>query len=403
MKTIAIVGASLAGLHAARALRARGHAGRLIVIGEEPWRPYDRPPLSKQFLTQGWTPEQLALEDDKAPLDVEWRLGCRATALDLARRRLTLADGEQVAFDGLVIATGAAPRRLPLNELAGTHVVRTLDDATALAAALERQPTHVVIVGAGFIGLEVAASCRERGLAVTLVESAPVPLGRLLGDAMGEAVTALHTARGVALRRGVSVTGHEADAQGRVRAVRLSDGSRLETDLVVVAIGVTPDVDWLQGSGLTLDDGVLCDETCLAAPGVVAAGDVARWPNRRTGETRRVEHWDNAVRQGKHAAARLLDADGSATAPFELLPWFWSDQYDRKIQLYGSALTHDEVRVVEGSAEDGRFIALYRRGTALGAVLCVNMARALPAYRALLERRASFDDALLAGAQRVAA
>ncbi len=394
MKTIAIVGASLAGLHAARTLRARGHEGRLIVIGEEPWRPYDRPPLSKQFLTQGWTPQQLALEDDKTPLDVEWRLGRRATALDLAQRRLTLEDGDAVAFDGLVIATGAAARRLPLNELRGTHVVRTLDDATALAEALARRPSHVVIVGAGFIGLEVAASCRERGLAVTLVESAPVPLGRILGNAMGEAITALHTARGVALRRGVSVTGHEADAEGHVRAVVLSDGCRLETDLVVVAIGVTPDVAWLQGSGLTLDDGVVCDETCLAAPGVVAAGDVARWPNRRTGETRRVEHWDNAVRQGKHAAARLLDADGSATAPFELLPWFWSDQYDRKIQLYGSALTHDEVRVVEGSTEDDRFIALYRQGDALSAVLCVNMARALPAYRALLERRAHFEEAL---------
>lgn len=400
MKTIAIVGASLAGLHAARALRARGHEGRLIVIGEEPWRPYDRPPLSKQFLTKGWTAQQLALEDEQAPLDVEWRLGRRATALDLAQRRLTLDDGDAVAFDGLVIATGAAARRLPLNELRGTHVVRTLADATALAEALARRPSHVVIIGAGFIGLEVAASCRERGLVVTLVESAPVPLGRILGHTMGEAITALHTARGVALRRGVSVSGHEADDEGRVRAVVLSDGSRLETDLVVVAIGVTPDVAWLQGSGLTLDDGVVCDETCLAAPGVVAAGDVARWPNRRTGETRRVEHWDNAVRQGKHAAARLLNAEN--TGAFELLPWFWSDQYDRKIQLYGSALTHDEVRVVEGSTEDGRFIALYRQGAALSAVLCVNMARALPAYRALLERRAPFEEALAHAPRAVA-
>ena len=402
MNTIAIVGASLAGLHAARTLRARGHTGRLIVVGEEAWRPYDRPPLSKQFLTQGWTPQQLALEDEKAPLDAEWRLDRRAMGLDLAQRRLTLSDGEQIGFDGLVIATGAAARRLPLNELGGTHVVRTLDDAKALAAALDQAPSHVVIVGAGFIGLEVAASCRARGLAVTLVESAPVPLGRILGEAMGETITALHTARGVQVRRGAAVSHHEADAQGRIRAVVLSDGSRLETDLVVVAIGVAPDVAWLQGSGLTLEDGVLCDETCLAAPGVVAAGDVARWPNRRTGETRRVEHWDNAVRQGKHAATRLLDADGSATGAFELLPWFWSDQYDRKIQLYGSALTHDEVSVVEGSTEEGRFIALYRQGPLLSAVLCVNMARALPAYRALLERRAPFAEALAHAPRAVA-
>ncbi|MCW5653216.1 FAD-dependent oxidoreductase [Hydrogenophaga sp.] len=402
MRTIAVVGASLAGLHAARTLRAEGFEGQLVMVGEECARPYDRPPLSKQFLSKGWTAEQVALEDAQAPLQAEWRLGCRATGLDLGRRELALDSGERLGFDGLVIATGTAVRRLPLNAVPGTHVVRTLEDATALAAALDAQPERVAVVGGGFIGLEVAASCRERGLAVTLIEPAAVPLGRVLGAAMGGAITALHTARGVDCRTGVSVLGHEVDARGRISALRLSDGSRVAASVVVVAIGVVPATDWLEGSGLRLDDGVLCDETCLAAPGVVAAGDVARWHNRRTGETRRVEHWDNAVRQGRHAARRLLDADGSRTAPFEVLPWFWSDQYDRKIQLYGSALAHDEVRVVQGSAEDGRFMALYRRGDRLCAVLCVNMARALPPLRSLLETGCAFDDAV-ASARAVAA
>ncbi|WP_288251770.1 FAD-dependent oxidoreductase [uncultured Hydrogenophaga sp.] len=399
MRSIAIAGASLAGLHAARALRAEGHTGRLVLIGAEAARPYDRPPLSKHFLLEHGAPEEAPwLEENPQVLDVEWRLGRCARALDLARREIHLDGGESIAFDGLVIATGASPRRLPMNDAAGVHVLRGLEDARALRADLAARPARVAIVGAGFIGLEVAASCRRLGLDVTLIEPAPVPLARLLGEPMGRVITELHRQQGVDLRTGVSVAAHEIDAHGRLSALQLSDGSRVPATVAVVAIGVSPDTQWLRGSGLEVADGVLCDETCLAADGVVAAGDVARWPNVRTGETRRVEHWDNAIRQARYAARRLLLGAQRPEAPYAPLPWFWSDQYDRKLQLYGSAIAHDECRVVEGSAAQGQLIALYRRGDALSAVLCINKARSLPRYRALLERGAPFEEALAASA-----
>jgi 3-phenylpropionate/trans-cinnamate dioxygenase ferredoxin reductase subunit len=403
-RRIVVVGASLAGLRAAEELRHQGFEGTITVVGDEIREPYDRPPLSKQVLAGEWPPERTALTvmhpDGLAGLDLEWRLGVRATRLDLTSRRVLLAGEGDVPFDGLVVATGAAPRELPGTEtLAGVHTLRTLDDSLAVRAALDAGVRCVVVVGAGFIGAEVAATCRNAGCDVTILEALPVPLGRALGDEMGAVMGELHRDHGVDLRVGVGVAGFEGG--DRVTHVRLADDTLIDADLVVVGIGVTPNTGWLEGSGLALDDGLVCDATTRAAPGVVAAGDVARWPSHRFGELMRVEHWDNAIAMGEHAAGRLLADlagdpadDPASTAPYDPVPWFWSDQYDRKIQLAGRSAGADEVRVVDGSTEERRFVALYRRGDRLVGVLAMNRPRPLVAYRGLIERGASWDEAL---------
>lgn len=404
--TVVVVGASLAGLRAAEALRGAGFDGRVLVVGDEPHRPYDRPPLSKQVLAGEWPVERteltVAADGGLDALDLDWRLGVRATGLDVGARRVVLDGGERLAYDGLVVATGAAPRSLPgTGDLAGVHVLRTLDDCLALRADLDGGAHRVVVVGAGFIGSEVAATCRQRGCDVTILEALPVPLGRALGDEMGTVMGDLHRDHGVALRLGVGVAGFEGGE--RVERVRLADGSAVPADVVVVGIGVAPNTGWLAGSGLALDDGVVCDATTRVAPGVVAAGDVARWPSHRFGELMRVEHWDNAITMGAHAARRLLAdlAGGGATggagpevAAYDPVPWFWSDQYDRKIQLAGRSSGADEVRVVDGSPAERRLVALYRRGDRLAGVLSMNRPRLLVTYRALVERAASWDEAL---------
>lgn len=395
-RSITIVGASLAGLRAAESLRRQEFDGPITLIGDEPHAPYDRPPLSKQFLAGEWTDDRLALTKPEklAELDFEFRLGTRATAFDLASRRLTLDDGDALEVDGLLIATGARCRTLPGTEgMEGVFVLRGLDDSLAIRAAFDRNPSRVVVVGAGFIGAEVAATARERGLDVTLIEALPQPLGRVLGDEMGAVCADVHREHGVDLRVGVGVDAIEGD--GKVERVRLSDGSVVEADVVVVGIGVIPNTEWLEGSGLEIDNGVVCDATCLAAPGVTAAGDVARWPNHRFDEVMRVEHWDNAVEQGGHAARRLLQTDEEAE-PFTPVPWFWSDQYDRKIQLAGRIRPDDEMKIVTGSVEERRFAALYGREGRLVGVLGFNRPRHVMQYKTLIQDGSSFADALAA-------
>ena len=324
-----------------------------MLIGDELHAPYDRPPLSKQFLAGDWGEDRLALTqpDKLGDLDLDLRLGVRAASFDLASRRLGVValddqSGEELVVDGLLIATGARCRTLGgSEELDGVFVLRSLDDSLAIRAAFDAGPARVVIVGAGFIGAEVAATARTQGLEVTMIESLPQPLSRVLGDEMGAVCAELHREHGVDLRTGVGVEAIEGD--GRVERVRLSDGNVIETDVVVVGIGVIPNTEWLEGSGLRIDNGVVCDATCLAAPGVTAAGDVARWPNQRFGEVMRVEHWDNAVAQGAHAARRLLVGDDEAE-PFMPVPWFWSDQYDRKIQMAGRIGLDDEMHHCHG-------------------------------------------------------
>lgn len=391
---IVIVGASLAGLRAAEELRTQGHAGPVTIVGDEPHRPYDRPPLSKQVLAGTKPPESTALAvagGSLDALDLDWRLGESATGLDLADRTVLLGGGERLAYDGLVIATGASPKRLPgTDHLDGVHTLRTLDDCEAIRAALVASPRRVAVVGAGFIGAEVAATCRGLGIEVSLIEALPVPLERGLGPAMGAVVADLHRDHGVDVRLGVGVVLIEGG--DRVERVRLTDGTVLDVDLVVIGIGVGPNTGWLEGSGLTIDNGVVCDATCLAAPRVVAAGDVARWPNRRFGEVMRVEHWDNAIAMGTHAAHTLLA--GPAAVPYEPVPWFWSDQYDRKIQLAGRAGPDDTVEVVSGSVEERRFVALYGRDGKVVGVLGMSQPARVMKLRSLVEDGASWDDAL---------
>ena len=415
MKSVTIVGASLAGMRAAESLRREGFDGTVTVVGDETDAPYDRPPLSKQVLAGEWEPERIALYDTDAldDLRLTWRLATRAVGFDAASRTVTLEGGERLTADGVVIATGARTRTLPgTGDLAGVYTLRTLADSLAIRAEFEATPGRVVVVGAGFIGAEVAATARGRGLDVTMVEMAATPLERVLGAEMGGVCADVHRDHGVDLRLGVGVesvvgspearggadpvTGDRAEASAarpaRVRQVVLTDGSRLDADVVVVGVGVIPNTEWLEGSGLEIDNGVVCDDTCLAAPGVVAAGDVARWPNRLFGQSMRVEHWDNAIDQGMAAARRLLAGDDAE--PFAPVPWFWSDQYDRKIQLAGRSGSDDEVVIVTGSLEERRFAAIYGRAGRIVAVLGFNRPRHVMQYRRLIARSASWDEAL---------
>src|SRR3989441_5361360 len=287
---IVVVGASLAGLRAAETLRDRGFDGELTLIGEEPHRPYDRPPLSKQVLQGTWEPEQTLFRRKGGydALALDMRLGVRATSVDLRARRVTLTDGTFADYDRLIIATGARVRTLSgIAPRAGLLVLRSLDDAITLRRELMNAP-RVAIVGAGVIGLEVAASCRARGLHVTVIESLPVPLSPVLGPAIFEMGAAMHRHHRVDPR--TRVAGTDVFGESRVAGVALSDGSRIDADVVVVGIGVTPNTEWLEGSGLTLDNGIVCNGSGAAAPQVYAAGDVARGANRWHGDSPRNDH-----------------------------------------------------------------------------------------------------------------
>jgi NADPH-dependent 2,4-dienoyl-CoA reductase/sulfur reductase-like enzyme len=393
---IVVVGASLAGLRAVEELRRRGYDGSLAVVGAEGHLPYDRPPLSKAFLAGTLDAADLALR--RQPYDelgLELHLGVRATGLDPELRRITTDAGDSIAYDGLVIATGAVPRRLPNQpDLAGMHVLRTVEDAQRLRAELDASP-RVTIIGAGFIGAEVAATCRTRGLAVTVLEALPSPMVRGLGPALGGVLAGLHRDHGVDLRLGVGVAGFEGTQ--RVERVRLEDGSSVEADVVVVGVGVVPATDWLAESGLTIDNGVVCDATLRAAPGVVAAGDIARWPSPVLGGANvRLEHWTNAAEQGAAAAARLLASDDEAR-PFAPIPYVWSDQYDVKIQVVGHVSGDDDVEVVSGSFDERRFVAAFGRDDRLTGAVAFNRPRLLMQLRQLIVEGATMADALAIG------
>ena len=384
---ILIVGASLAGLRAAESLRAAGHEGSITVVGDERHRPYDRPPLSKQVLTGKVEPEATALPVDEA-LDLEFVLGTTAVGLDTDRRRVLLAGGSDLAYDGLVIATGATPRVLPAAPpQPGVHYLRTLDDSVALRDDL-RAAGPVVVIGAGFIGLEVACSAASLGHPVVVVEALPVPLERALGPDLGRAVMEWHLAKGLDLRAGQAfetVTGGD-----RPEAVILKDGTRLPAEVVVVGIGVAPATAWLEGSGVDLADGVLCDERLRVLrggrplPDVVAAGDVARWAHPGYGERIRVEHWTNATEAGEAAGRTLLLGDGAE--PYSPTPYFWSDQHGTKLQFVGRASAGDETVVLEGSWDDDRLLVAYgRHGRLVGALGLRRPARIMALQRMIAE------------------
>jgi 3-phenylpropionate/trans-cinnamate dioxygenase ferredoxin reductase subunit len=392
VRSVAIVGTSLAGLRAAETLRRDGYSDRIIAISAEPHLPYDRPPLSKELLRGEWEPDQILLRKQGVDdLELEWRLDARAVNLDVAAREVELHDGERVAFDGLVIATGSTPRRMPNQpNLAGVLTLRTLDDALALRELLGARP-KVVVIGAGFIGAEVAATCRMRGLDVTMLEMLPQPMVRGLGPEIGAAIAGVHRDHGVDLRLGVAVDGIDGDGEGQVVGVRLGDGSHVDADVVVVGVGVVPETSWLESSGLTLDNGVVCDASCCAAPNIVVAGDVARWPNLLFGGTMmRLEHWTNATEQGVHAARRLL-GDESAFAP---VPFVWSDQYDRKIQSVGLVSPDADVHIAHGTLEERQFVALFGKDSRIVGALGFNRPRNVMQYRRMIAEHGSWDDAL---------
>jgi NADPH-dependent 2,4-dienoyl-CoA reductase/sulfur reductase-like enzyme len=395
LQRVVVVGASLAGLRACESLRTEGFDGEIVLVGAEEHVPYDRPPLSKKVLAGEWEPDRIALRkpDGLADLGLDLRLGTRATALDVGTRRVELDDGTTLAFDGLIIATGSEVRRLPGQpELAGVHTLRSLDESLALRAELAEGHARVIVIGAGFIGAEVAATARGLGCEVTIVEALDAPLVRGLGREMGMACASLHQDHGVELRLATGVA--EIVGETRVERVSLTDGTELPADVVVVGIGVAPATGWLAGSGLVLRDGVVCDATLAAGPpGVFAAGDCARWPHPLFGEELRIEHWTNAAEQGARAAKNLLVAAGGGTGqPYDEVPFFWSDQYGSRIQFLGRG--DGDVRVVAGRVEERKFVAAYSQDGILRGALGLNSPRALMSLRRLVAERAPMADVL---------
>jgi NADPH-dependent 2,4-dienoyl-CoA reductase/sulfur reductase-like enzyme len=417
---VVVVGASLAGLRTVESLRSSGFAGPITLLSDELVAPYDRPPLSKQFLAGTWDRDRITLRtnEELSALNVDLRLGIQATGVDVARRLVHgVAPGvpgidpamAQVAqsfpYDALVIASGVRARSLPAGlvdaglQKPSVHTIRTRADSETLQAFLT-EGVKVVVVGAGFIGAEVAATASAKGATVTIIEALPIPLSRALGDEMGAACGSLHARHGVTLRCGIEVI---AITNG---CVFLADGSTLAADVVVAGIGTIPNTEWLADSGMDITNGVRVDEYCRVLstagsvlPGVYAVGDIAvfplAWPlGPDTSEPllARIEHWTNAAEMAAHLAEVLM---GEAN-PYAPVPYFWSDQYSHKIQFLGRAHPCDEVRIVAGSVDEGAWLALYRSGDRLTAALGVSKVRALAPYRALLARGCSWDEALAA-------
>lgn len=352
---VLVVGASTAGLGVVEGLRRRGFRGSIQLVGAEDELPYDRPPLSKKVLSGEWPPERALLRDDDRldDLCLHLVLGRRAVGLDVEAHQVELADGWRVGYRTLVAATGLVPRRLPFGRgLTGVHTVRTLHDSAVLRADL-LAAREVVVVGAGVLGCEIAATARGMDLDVTVVDPLPVPMQLRLGRELGGHVAALHEAEGVRMRTGTPVSGL-LGAHGRVTGVRLGGGEVVPADVVVVAIGSTPATDWLAGSGVVLDDGVVCDSRCRAAPDVYAVGDVARWRHDVLGADVRLENRANAVGQARFVAGDISGAD----RPYTPVPYFWTEQYDSRIQVHGRVPPDADIRVLDGSPGSGRFTAL---------------------------------------------
>lgn len=403
VERLVVVGGSLAGLRAVEAARKAGFGGVITLIGAERHLPYDRPPLSKEFLdvtapgAEALIPYFRSSDVFADELNVELVLGAPATGLDVERKVVLIGDRE-VGYDALVIATGSQLRTLPGTEnLEGVRGLRTLDDSLAIRRALDAG-ARTVVIGAGFIGSEVASSAKKRGVHVTVVEAQPTPLVRATGTKMGAAIASLHERNGTTLLCGTGVK--SVEGEDRVERVVLSDGTVLEADLVVVGIGVSPYTDWLENSGLTLDNGIVCDETLwTGVPGVYAAGDVANWLNPMFEVRQRMENWTAAAEQGAAAARNALDPENAK--PYGTVPYFWSDWYGSRIQFVG-APEADEVLVVDGDVEDDRWTALYRRGERLVGALTLNGQAVIMKYRRMIGQKNSWDEALAFAEKRKA-
>lgn len=381
MDRVVIVGASVAGLTAAETLREEGFAGELVLVDGERHPGYDRPPLSKHVLSGRVPPSEILLRPPEFHLlhRVDHRVGTQAAALNLDRRFVTLDTGEQIGFDALLIATGLRARPVPGQPAwRGVHTLRTLDDALQLRADL-LAASRVVVVGAGFLGSEVAATARELGLHVTMIDALERPMLRQFGREVAAAVMSTHAGRGVEIRAGRTVRAfHERD--GRVTGVTLDDGEALAADVVVIAIGALPNTEWLAGSGLVVDDGVVCDEYCRATEGVYAAGDVARWFHPGLGASLRIEHRMHATEQGIAAARNML----GARVPFAPLPYFWTDFYDVKVQVFGRIDANDSMSIVSGQIGARSFTAAYHSADVITAVLGWNAPREMRRLAALV-------------------
>lgn len=397
-RRIAVVGAGLAGFRAVEALRRGGHDGWLGLFGDEDELPYDRPALSKEVLTDldGPISTQFRGAERLEQQGVEVHVGTGATHLDLASSTIE-AGGSSFGFDGLLIATGAAARTLPrIAGFARVHTLRTRRDALAVRSELERARS-LVVVGAGFIGAEVAASARSRGLEVTIVEMERAPLARVLGPQLGSATNRLHEEHGTKLRFGTAVVGGEEAPDGTVR-LQLSDGAVLEADLVVIGIGVEPNTGWLERSGVSLANGIVCDASLNAGHAeVFAAGDVVNWPNPLFERRMRVEHWTNAGGQARHAAKNLLRGERQ---PFEGSNYFWSDQYGVRLQFAGVATP--EVRIIDGAVEDRRFVAWFTEGERLMGAFSLDSPELLMKTKRAIEERQGWRDALRAMEEELA-
>ncbi len=398
---IVIVGASLAGARAAAVLRREGFTGSLTVIGDEPHPPYDRPPLSKRVLSGGVPAEHTLLPRLREEIGAEWLLGTAATGLDLAARRVRLADGREVGFDRVLIATGTRARPWPdpaEAALRGVHVLRTMEDAAGLREALAAGPRRVLVIGGGFTGSEVASVCRDLDLPVTLVERGPSPLSGALGGVLGEVAAGLQRAHGVDLRCGVTVTSLEGDADGRLRRAHLSDGGTVDAEVAVVALGAVRNVEWLRGSGLAAGVwGVACDAGCravdangLVTDDVFVAGDIARFPHPVFQyQFMSLEHWGNAVDQAEIAAHNMV-SDQTRRWPHLSLPVFWSTQFGVNIKSVGVPTFADEIVVTQGSVAERRFVAVYGHRGRITAAVTFDQGMWLEFYRRLIERAAPF-------------
>jgi 3-phenylpropionate/trans-cinnamate dioxygenase ferredoxin reductase component len=392
-RTFVIVGASLAGAKAAEALRHEGFDGRVVLVGEETERPYERPPLSKDYLRGDAGREKVYLHDEGfyAGQEIELRTSARVVAMEPAARQVLLEDGERLPYDRLLLTTGAVPRRLsiPGSGLSGVHTLRTLEDSESLKQAVT-QASRIVVVGAGWIGSEVAASARQMGTEVVLIERGNLPLERVLGAEVGAVYRDLHTDHGVEL---LPRTGVEAFAGARsVEEVRTSDGRRIACDLVVVGVGAAPRVELAEAAGLVVEDGIAVDERLeTSAPGVFAAGDVAAAWHPFYQASIRVEHWANALHQGPAAARNMLGLD----VAYERLPYFFSDQYDLGMEYTGYALSWDKV-VFRGDPGGREFIAFWLQDGRVVAGMNVNVWDVTGPIRDLIRRRPQVDASKLA-------
>ncbi len=384
-QTFVVVGANLAGGRAAQWLRQEGFDGKIILIGAEPDPPYERPPLSKEYLRGDMPRERLFIAPSEAyrEQEIELRLGARATSISPAERSVELEHGERIRYDKLLLATGGHVRHVsvPGSELEGIHYLRTVADSERIAAEL--QPgRRLVVIGAGFIGAEVAATARTKGLDVHVLEMAPVPLGRVLGEELGRTYAKIHRDHGVQLHTGEAIERFEGVT--RVERVVSSSGRKIDCDVVVVGVGIEPATELAQDAGLEVEDGIVVNEYCeTSAPDIYAAGDVASFYHPLLDTRLRVEHWSNAQNQGITAAKNML---GKQKA-YDDIPWFWSDQYDLNMQYIGHAPRWDEI-VLRGDVAGRSFTAFYIEGGRLRAALAVNHQRDIRASRELIKRGA---------------